>query len=169
MTTVQTKLVFEENLEGTAMSVKNAIGFELGCIEKRAGEEIWAFKPARNNAVSLSLELQAIGTLQRVKDAVVVIQEYKRLQELTKELSPGQRIEAIVMAHRYLYYVLNESILHDLAYDVIERRARAMARLKSSPIQKVGSSIESDYTQYQKDYAVFILYCHTHNFSNIEF
>lgn len=169
MTTIQTKLVFEENLEGTTMSVKNAIGFELGCIEKRAGEEIWAFKPARNNAVSLSLELQAIGTLQRVKDAVIAFYELKRLRDCAKELELAKLAEAIVMAHRYLYYVLNESFLHDLEYDVLERHVRTMEQLQDSPIQKVGSSLESDYTQYQKDYAVFILYCHTHNFSNIEF
>lgn len=57
--------------------------------------------------------------------------------------------ERLVMAHRYLYYVECAPVLSDPAYDVIERKARAMPSLANSDIQKVGSSLSSSYTAEQ--------------------
>ena len=53
------------------------------------------------------------------------------------------------MAHRYLYYVLSESVLADAVYDQIEREARAICP-PGSPVHGVGSSLPSSYSPEQK-------------------
>lgn len=67
----------------------------------------------------------------------------------TKKL---KELEDLTMAHRFLYYVECAPVLTDHEYDVIERRARA-ALPETSPVQKVGSSLESDYTDEQRQIA----------------
>ncbi len=53
-------------------------------------------------------------------------------------------LEDEAMAHRYRYYVMFDPVLHDLEYDDLERRARAVAPL-GHPIHGVGSSLASSY------------------------
>jgi len=57
-------------------------------------------------------------------------------------------IEDLLMAHRYLYYVIGANVLSDYEYDVIERHARTILP-KTSPIQGVGSSLPTSYNEYQ--------------------
>lgn len=52
--------------------------------------------------------------------------------------------EKLVLAHRYLYYVLAEPVLPDAAYDALERRVMA-ATPETSPVHNIGSSLPSDY------------------------
>lgn len=59
-----------------------------------------------------------------------------------------ENIEDLIMAHRYLYYVLSESVLLDYDYDMLERKARA-ALPDTSPVQGIGSSLASSYTPAQ--------------------
>jgi len=67
-----------------------------------------------------------------------------------------QQLEMEVMAHRYLYYVLAEAYLPDHIYDQIERGAREVCPA-DSPVHKLGSSLASDYTPEQKEFAEGLL------------
>ena len=61
-------------------------------------------------------------------------------------------IENQVMAHRYLYYVLSESVLSDYIYDLLEREAREVCP-PESPVHGLGSSLPSDYSEEVKSIA----------------
>jgi NAD-dependent DNA ligase len=61
-------------------------------------------------------------------------------------------IETVVMAHRYLYYVLDEPVLPDAHYDVLERQARSVEP-PDSRVHKVGSSLRESYTDAEIAYA----------------
>lgn len=67
-----------------------------------------------------------------------------------------EQLELSVMAHRYLYYVLADTILSDSAYDFIEREARSVCP-PESPVHKLGSSLPSSYTRAQVEYANHLL------------
>ncbi len=56
----------------------------------------------------------------------------------------NQALEDIIMAHRYLYYVLCDPVLPDLEYDELDRKATALLP-SESPVHQVGSSLESSY------------------------
>lgn len=60
------------------------------------------------------------------------------------------------LVHRYLYYVLNEPIIKDMAYDIMEMLAREMAD-KSHPIHRVGSSLARDYPDWVKEMALTMI------------
>jgi len=60
--------------------------------------------------------------------------------------------EQVILAHRYLYYVLGEPVVSDAVYDQMEREARA-ALPESSVVHKVGSSNPWDYSDEVKQYA----------------
>jgi NAD-dependent DNA ligase len=64
-------------------------------------------------------------------------------------------MEDLIMAHRYLYYVLGEPVISDYAYDVIERQARFLLP-PTSPVHGVGSSLRSSYSADQLDLAMDI-------------
>lgn len=53
--------------------------------------------------------------------------------------------QELAMAHRYLYYVECDPAISDHEYDVIERRARAIAP-EGHPIHGVGSSLPESYS-----------------------
>lgn len=57
-----------------------------------------------------------------------------------------KRIENNILAHRYIYYVLNDSVIPDSYYDREERKARAVLP-PSSPVQGIGSSNKEDYSE----------------------
>lgn len=59
-----------------------------------------------------------------------------------------ENIEDLIMAHRYLYYVLSEPVMADTIYDTLERRARAELP-DTSPVHGIGSSLQSSYTSAQ--------------------
>jgi NAD-dependent DNA ligase len=61
--------------------------------------------------------------------------------------------ENLVMAHRYLYYVLADNVISDAVYDQIEREAREIC-LPGSPVHGVGSSLPSSYTQQNTELAL---------------
>jgi len=65
-------------------------------------------------------------------------------------------LETLVMAHRYLYYVLGEPVLSDHSYDVLERAAREICP-KDSPVHGIGSSLSTSYTEEQINKAVELL------------
>ena len=52
--------------------------------------------------------------------------------------------EKFLLAHRYLYYVLDEPILRDVEYDAIERGAMDIIP-EDSPIRLPGSSNPDSY------------------------
>jgi len=66
-----------------------------------------------------------------------------------------QELEASVMAHRYLYYVLAEPVLNDTVYDTIERQAREVCP-PGSPVHGIGSSLPSSYTDEHVRLANFL-------------
>ncbi|MNU19529.1 hypothetical protein D3C71_77580 [compost metagenome] len=63
-----------------------------------------------------------------------------------------QELEDLTMAHRFLYYVECAPVLTDFEYDKLERKAVA-ALPETSPVHKVGSSLDSSYTDAQKKIA----------------
>jgi NAD-dependent DNA ligase len=67
------------------------------------------------------------------------------MAKLSKKL---KALEDSVMAHRYLYYVEATPVITDAEYDVLERKARA-GLPEDSSVQKVGSSLEDDYSPEQ--------------------
>jgi len=58
-----------------------------------------------------------------------------------------ENLEALVMAHRYLYYVLNTPIISDYEYNQLEHEAREVLP-KSSPVHSAGSEANSSYSDY---------------------
>jgi NAD-dependent DNA ligase len=65
-------------------------------------------------------------------------------------------LEDVIMAHRYMYYVLADTRLLDHEYDILERQGRSLLD-EASSVHKVGSDLDSSYTQQQKDIAWKIL------------
>jgi NAD-dependent DNA ligase len=63
-----------------------------------------------------------------------------------------KRLENTVMAHRYLYYVLNESVISDYIYDMLEREARECCPTES-PVHGLGSCFARDYSEEVKGIA----------------
>lgn len=55
-------------------------------------------------------------------------------------------LENLVLAHRYLYYVLGDPIISDFEYDILERSARENLP-EESPVHSVGSSLKTSYSQ----------------------
>ena len=60
--------------------------------------------------------------------------------------------ELVLMAHRYLYYVLGEPVISDYLYDPWEREARQVLP-EDSPIHGVVSSNPWSYSKEQIEYA----------------
>lgn len=56
-----------------------------------------------------------------------------------------EQLEHEVMVHRYLYYVVCETILTDSEYDNLERQARRVLP-EASPVHGVGSSLPDSYS-----------------------
>lgn len=65
-------------------------------------------------------------------------------------------IERLTLAHRYLYYVKNQPILSDRAYDLLEKEA-LLAVSHDSPLQKPGSDKEDDYPPQIRNLAQVLL------------
>lgn len=66
------------------------------------------------------------------------------------------KAEELVLIHRYLYHVLGEPLITDHAYDVLERKARAICPL-SSKVHAIGSSLERSYPKEIKAKALNLL------------
>lgn len=62
------------------------------------------------------------------------------------------KLEDLVMAHRYLYYVKATPVIHDIDYDTMNKKARSVLH-KSSPVHKVGSDHAGDYSKRQIELA----------------
>lgn len=62
------------------------------------------------------------------------------------------KLEKLILAHRYMYYIECDPILPDLEYDALERTARATLP-EDSPVQKVGSDLASSYPKEIVDFA----------------
>lgn len=58
-------------------------------------------------------------------------------------------LEQLCMAHRYLYYVWGKPVISDHEYDALERRALKRVG-PSSPLHRVGSDREQDYSDAVK-------------------
>jgi NAD-dependent DNA ligase len=56
----------------------------------------------------------------------------------------SKQLENTIMTHRYLYYVLDEPVISDAAYDALERDGRARLP-ESSPVHQMGSSLAESY------------------------
>ncbi len=62
--------------------------------------------------------------------------------------------ERLALTHRYLYYVLAQTIISDYDYDMLERRVLAHPDLPAdSPMWEVGSSLPEDYSADIKENA----------------
>ena len=70
---------------------------------------------------------------------------------------PMSNEEKLVLAHRYLYYVLAQPVLPDAEYDKIERRAREILP-EDNIVHRVGSSLPSSYSEEVKQYADKLLH-----------
>jgi NAD-dependent DNA ligase len=70
-------------------------------------------------------------------------------------LSP-EELEIEVMAHRYIYYVMNDEVISDHKYDKMESHARHLLP-RSSPVHEVGSSLLSSYTEEMIQRANFLI------------
>jgi len=55
-------------------------------------------------------------------------------------------LEHEVLVNRFIYYVLDDNIISDQAYDTLEREARAVCP-KESPVHGIGSSLRTSYPQ----------------------
>lgn len=77
----------------------------------------------------------------------------KQDKEIIKEIS---KYRAIALIHRYLYYVKSEPIISDIAYDMFERKLKALVTQYSGlafeadnstfcPTKNVGSDNPEDY------------------------
>lgn len=60
--------------------------------------------------------------------------------------------ERLVLAHRYLYYVLDDPLISDFEYDKLERIARELCE-GSSPVHGVGSCLKTSYSPEVIKYA----------------
>ena len=69
-------------------------------------------------------------------------------------------LERHVLAHRYLYYVLGQSVIPDAKYDYFEQRARSLLP-STSPVHQIGSSFASDYPADVIRHASRLLSLHT--------
>ncbi len=65
-----------------------------------------------------------------------------------------------LLAHRYLYYVLNTPVISDITYDVMEIQAIERTAGLLEKLNKPGSSLESDYPENIKKLAQEILEKH---------
>jgi hypothetical protein len=65
-------------------------------------------------------------------------------------------VEDVLMAYRYAYYCIGESIIPDSLYDKIEAEAKAILP-NDSPIHQPGSSLDSSYSDEVKRIAVKLL------------
>jgi NAD-dependent DNA ligase len=68
----------------------------------------------------------------------------------------AEELEIEVMAHRYIYYVMNDQVINDYKYDSMERHARSKLPL-SSPVHEVGSSLLSSYQPEHIERANFLI------------
>lgn len=66
--------------------------------------------------------------------------------------SSNKDLENIVLAHRYLYYVLMTPILPDYTYDSLEEYALTKVS-EDSIIRFPGSNLEEDYSDEIKELA----------------
>lgn len=66
-----------------------------------------------------------------------------------------KRLELLVMAHRYLYYVKSAPVLTDYEYDLLESQARRELP-EGSPVHGFGSDVEESYSAEQKRAAKFL-------------
>jgi len=67
-----------------------------------------------------------------------------------------RKSEILVLAHRYLYYVLNTPVISDRAYDELEKAAIKILP-STSDVNKPGSDLDSSYSQEVKDKAQLLL------------
>jgi NAD-dependent DNA ligase len=51
------------------------------------------------------------------------------------------------LVHRYLYYVLDNPVISDYDYDMLEKAARKLVN-ESHPINSPGSSLRQSYPDY---------------------
>ena len=63
-----------------------------------------------------------------------------------------ENTEKIILAHRYLYYVMCSPVISDGEYDILERQARK-GLSKDSPVRKPGSDLASSYSKEVIKYA----------------
>jgi DNA ligase (NAD+) len=63
------------------------------------------------------------------------------------------KLEHEILVHRYLYYVEAQPVISDFEYDVLERKAREVLP-ETSPVQGVGSSLPSSYSETIKQDAL---------------
>lgn len=78
------------------------------------------------------------------------------MQAPSVEVGATIQAERLVMAHRYLYYVLSESVVSDGVYDQLEREARAICP-PASPVHGVGSSLPDSYSAEVQEVARSLL------------
>jgi len=78
-----------------------------------------------------------------------VVSRNRSILKETPIVTKVERIfETTMMAHRYLYYVLSCPVLDDHRYTELEHKAQQVCSQKS-PVHKIGSSNEDDYTKKQ--------------------
>lgn len=66
----------------------------------------------------------------------------------------------IVLAHRYLYYVMNQSVISDYEYDMLEKKAIAEKAKGYTKLLVPGSTFKEDYPFITSYTALMILKVH---------
>lgn len=88
--------------------------------------------------------------MRRAREVGAVIEEGARMTD------DPTTLERLVLAHRYLYYVLSDTAIGDYEYDRLEQRAKAVCP-PGSPVHRVGSSLADDYSLDIKQLAMRLL------------
>lgn len=68
-------------------------------------------------------------------------------------------VEALIMAHRYLYYVKWDPVISDYEFDRLEKSAREQLP-ESSPVHGFGSDCDDSYTDEHRALAKMLISIH---------
>lgn len=60
-----------------------------------------------------------------------------------------KKLELLILAHRYLYYVLAQPVISDYEYDKLETEAKKILPL-TSQVHEVGSDLAESYSDEVK-------------------
>ncbi len=66
------------------------------------------------------------------------------------------KIEDLCLAHRFLYYVLNQPVISDFEYDKLEKQALLVAD-EDHAIKEPGSDLEDSYSEEIKEIAYTLI------------
>lgn len=114
-------------------------------------------------SAKLLIKIIAVGfKLSKSKlNEVEQLVRFRRWKEWTEA-------EDILMAHRYLYYITNTSIISDQAYDDMEYEFLEYGSVpKNSPCRKPGSENQKDYPEHIRGLAMYFVFKYSKRNENL--